>query len=150
MSSQKETLKRIAQFKDSGNQHFSKGEYEEALKYYTQAIDELQKVQQEANEKQETEGKKEVNGNKSKEDSSESEDESKRKKKNTKAAPAAATQDNSASAVLYSNRCATYIFLKRNNEAVEDAVKCIEAKPDWPKVSLFVLTQHFLTSFTTF
>lgn len=36
--------------------------------------------------------------------------------------------------VLYSNRSAAYCTLKKYNEAVRDAEKTVELKPDWPKV----------------
>ena len=35
--------------------------------------------------------------------------------------------------VLYSNRSGAYASLKRFNEALEDASKCTEIKPDWAK-----------------
>lgn len=35
--------------------------------------------------------------------------------------------------VLYSNRSASYASMEKYNEALEDAKKCVELKPDWPK-----------------
>jgi stress-induced-phosphoprotein 1 len=40
--------------------------------------------------------------------------------------------------VLYSNRSASYCSLKKYDEALTDANKTIEIKPDWPKVN-FIL-----------
>jgi tetratricopeptide (TPR) repeat protein len=40
--------------------------------------------------------------------------------------------------VLYSNRSAAYASLKKYKEALEDAEKCIDIKPDWAKVSLCI------------
>ena len=37
--------------------------------------------------------------------------------------------------VLYSNRSAAYANLKKYQEALEDAEKTIQLKPDWSKVS---------------
>ena len=34
---------------------------------------------------------------------------------------------------LFSNRCACYHNLKQHEEALGDAVKCTELKPDWGK-----------------
>lgn len=39
-----------------------------------------------------------------------------------------------ATHVLYSNRSGAYCGLRKYDEALADAVKCIEMKPDWGKV----------------
>ena len=38
------------------------------------------------------------------------------------------------SAVLLSNRCAAYLNLKKYENALEDAEKCVQIEPDWSKV----------------
>jgi len=46
----------------------------------------------------------------------------------------AAIELNRTNYTLYSNRSAAYIRLGRFAEALEDAKKTLELKPDWPKV----------------
>lgn len=46
----------------------------------------------------------------------------------------AAIELNRSNYTLYSNRSAAYIRLGRYAEALEDAKKTLELKPDWPKV----------------
>jgi len=46
----------------------------------------------------------------------------------------AAIELNRSNYTLYSNRSAAYIRLGRFAEALEDAKKTLELKPDWPKV----------------
>ncbi len=36
-------------------------------------------------------------------------------------------------AVFFSNRSASYTALQKYTEAIADAKKCLELKPDWPK-----------------
>lgn len=38
--------------------------------------------------------------------------------------------------VLYSNRSAAYAKDEKFEKALEDAKKCVELKPDWPKVGI--------------
>ena len=40
--------------------------------------------------------------------------------------------------LLYSNRSAVYLTMKDFENALADAKKCIEAKPDWSKVRRLV------------
>ena len=40
--------------------------------------------------------------------------------------------------ILYSNRSASYASLRNYEAALEDAIKLIQLKPDWPKVFLFI------------
>ena len=47
----------------------------------------------------------------------------------------AAIELNRSNYTLYSNRSAAYIRLGRYTEALEDAKKTLELKPDWPKVN---------------
>ena len=47
----------------------------------------------------------------------------------------AAIELNRSNYTLYSNRSAAYIRLGRYAEALEDAKKTLELKPDWPKVN---------------
>ena len=47
----------------------------------------------------------------------------------------AAIELNRNNYTLYSNRSAAYIRLGRYAEALEDAKKTLELKPDWPKVN---------------
>ena len=49
-------------------------------------------------------------------------------------APAAAIEIDGKNHVLYSNRSAAYASKKDYNQALDDANKCIEIKPDWGKV----------------
>ena len=48
----------------------------------------------------------------------------------------AAIELNRSNYTLYSNRSAAYIRLGRYAEALEDAKKTLELKPDWPKVNM--------------
>ncbi len=41
--------------------------------------------------------------------------------------------------VLYSNRSAAYSKMNMYAEAYDDACKTIDAKPDWAKVSIFII-----------
>ena len=56
----------------------------------------------------------------------------------------AAIELNRTNYTLYSNRSAAYIRLGRFAEALEDAKKTLELKPDWPKVCLFLVTLVYL------
>lgn len=47
----------------------------------------------------------------------------------------AAIELNRSNYTLYSNRSAAFIRLGRYAEALEDAKKTLELKPDWPKVN---------------
>ena len=47
----------------------------------------------------------------------------------------AAIELNRSNYTLYSNRSAGYIRLGRYTEALKDAKKTLELKPDWPKVN---------------
>jgi len=40
--------------------------------------------------------------------------------------------------ILYSNRSAAYLNLKKFQNALEDATKVVELKPDFPKVSFLL------------
>ncbi|RZK75991.1 MAG: hypothetical protein EOO85_12500 [Pedobacter sp.] len=35
--------------------------------------------------------------------------------------------------ICYSNRCACYLQQKKTTEALQDAQKCVQIKPDWHK-----------------
>ncbi|KAI8892660.1 hypothetical protein BC833DRAFT_638652 [Globomyces pollinis-pini] len=74
------TVEDAAQFKALGNKAFSAGDYQTAINYFTQAI-----------------------------------------------------ENDPINHVLYSNRSACYASLKNFTEAVKDAEKTIEIKPDWAK-----------------
>ena len=41
--------------------------------------------------------------------------------------------------VLFSNRSAAYARVGKFSEALEDAKRCHELKPDWPKVCTYLL-----------
>ena len=58
----------------------------------------------------------------------------------------AAIELNRNNYTLYSNRSAAYIRLGRYAEALEDAKKTLELKPDWPKVNC--ATHHSNTDVT--
>lgn len=47
------------------------------------------------------------------------------------------------SAVLLSNRCAAYLNLKRYENALEDAERCVQIEPDWSKVQYLFLSCCF-------
>ena len=48
------------------------------------------------------------------------------------------------SAVLLSNRCAAYLNLKKYEDALEDAERCVQVEPDWSKVQYLFLSCCFL------
>ena len=48
------------------------------------------------------------------------------------------------SAVLLSNRCAAYLNLKKYENALEDAERCVQIEPDWSKVQYLFLSCCFL------
>ena len=45
----------------------------------------------------------------------------------------AAVEENPTDQTIYGNRSASYHNLKKYNESLADAEKCIEIKPDWGK-----------------
>lgn len=47
------------------------------------------------------------------------------------------------SAVLLSNRCAAYLNLKKYEDALEDAERCVQVEPDWSKVQYLFLSCCF-------
>lgn len=47
------------------------------------------------------------------------------------------------SAVLLSNRCAAYLNLKKYEDALEDAERCVQVEPDWSKVQYLFLSCFF-------
>ena len=47
------------------------------------------------------------------------------------------------SAVLLSNRCAAYLNLKKYEDALEDAERCVQIEPDWSKVQYLFLSCCF-------
>ena len=47
------------------------------------------------------------------------------------------------SAVLLSNRCAAYLNLKKYENALKDAERCVQIEPDWSKV-LYLFLSCFL------
>ena len=57
----------------------------------------------------------------------------------------AAIELNRNNYTLYSNRSAAFIRLGRYAEALEDAKKTLELKPDWPKV---ISATHYFKYFT--
>jgi stress-induced-phosphoprotein 1 len=67
-------------FKDQGNQQFKEKNFEKAVEFYTQAIEE-----------------------------------------------------NPEDHTIYGNRSASFYNLKKFDKALEDAEKCVQIKPDWPK-----------------
>lgn len=50
------------------------------------------------------------------------------------------------SAVLLSNRCAAYLNVKKYENALEDAERCVQMEPDWSKVQYLFLSccRYFL------
>ena len=52
--------------------------------------------------------------------------------------------NNKLSAVLLSNRCAAYLNLKKYEDALEDAERCVQVEPDWSKVQYLFLSCCFL------
>ena len=54
----------------------------------------------------------------------------------------AAIELNRSNYTLYSNRSAAYIRLGRYAEAMEDAKRILELKPDWPKVIVSHTSLH--------
>ena len=57
----------------------------------------------------------------------------------------AAIELNHSNYTLYSNRSAAYVRLGRYAEALEDAKKTLELKPDWPKVKF---PNHLMYKYT--
>ena len=44
--------------------------------------------------------------------------------------------------ILFSNRSAAYARVGKFSEALGDAKRCHELKPDWPKVHMYIATCH--------
>eukprot|EP01010_Urceolus_cornutus_P000742 NODE_1253_length_1006_cov_288.328109_g964_i0.p1 GENE.NODE_1253_length_1006_cov_288.328109_g964_i0~~NODE_1253_length_1006_cov_288.328109_g964_i0.p1 ORF type:complete len:276 (-),score=82.18 NODE_1253_length_1006_cov_288.328109_g964_i0:178-951(-) len=92
-------MSQAAEFKDKGNQAFKAGKYQDAVKWYSQAI-----------------------------------------------------QVDPRNETLYSNRAATYSALDKHPEALADAEKCIQLKPEWVKghfrqgVALFKMGKYDLAT----